>query len=83
VLSNKKAFTKYALVKATGLRTPVVGKQLKILTSLGWVRKHSFTPPTYQINLKNHLASTFSDFVWQTKIEKGARFGLVRKTLKK
>jgi hypothetical protein len=60
LLNPTEAFTKYALVKATGLRTPSVGGQLKVLIKLGWVREYTFTPKTYQINLENEVVSQIS-----------------------
>jgi hypothetical protein len=50
-----EVFTKYALVKATGLRTPSVESQLKALLKLGWIKEYAFTPKTYQVNLKNEV----------------------------
>jgi hypothetical protein len=61
ILNPKEAFTKYALVKATGLRTPSVESQLRILLKLGWVKEHSFTPRTYQINLENEVTARISE----------------------
>ena len=52
---QNEAFTKYALVKATGLRTPSVESQLKTLLKLGWVKEYAFTPKTYQVNLENEV----------------------------
>ena len=55
LLKQNEAFTKYALVKATGLRTPSVESQLKTLLRLGWVKEYAFTPKTYQVNLENEV----------------------------
>jgi len=55
VLNPREAFTKYALVKATGLRTPSVENQLGILLEMNWVKEYPFTPKTYQINLENEV----------------------------
>jgi hypothetical protein len=60
LLNPTEAFTKYALVKATGLRTPSVDDQLKVLIKLGWVKEYAFTPKTYQINLDNEVVSQIS-----------------------
>ncbi|MEM3173899.1 MAG: hypothetical protein QXU02_03330, partial [Candidatus Bathyarchaeia archaeon] len=49
-LNPDRAFTKYALAKYTGLRTPSVDRRLKILVDLGWVKENRFKPKTYQIN---------------------------------
>ena len=55
MLNSKEAYTKYALVKATGLRTPSVESQLKALVELDWVREYPFLPKTYQINIENEV----------------------------
>ncbi|MBS7639010.1 MAG: hypothetical protein QW804_02270 [Candidatus Bathyarchaeia archaeon] len=55
LLNPDKAFTKYSLVKATGLRTPSVDRRLKVLVELGWVRENQFKPKTYQINSENEI----------------------------
>jgi hypothetical protein len=60
LLNPTEAFTKYALVKTTGLRTPSVDSQLKVLIKLGWVKEYAFTPKTYQINLENEVVSQIS-----------------------
>jgi len=54
-LHPEEAFTKYALVKATGLRTPAVQQQLNRLVELGWARRHESTPTTHQISLNNEV----------------------------
>jgi len=54
-LNPKETFTRYALVRATGLRTPSVESQLEVLLELGWIKDYAFTPRTYQINLENEL----------------------------
>jgi DNA-binding MarR family transcriptional regulator len=55
-LHPEDAFTKYALVKATGLRTPAVTEQLGRLVELGWARKYESSPVTHQICLNNEVA---------------------------
>ena len=55
ILNPQKTFTKYALVKATGLRTSSVQKHLIILLRIGWIRKHSFKPISYEANLQNRI----------------------------
>ena len=62
-LNPKQAFTKYALVKATGLRTPSVNSQLKALLELNWVKEYPFTPKTYQVNLENEVVKYLLEFV--------------------
>jgi hypothetical protein len=49
VLKPEEAYTKYGLVKATGLRTPAVTQQLERLVELSWAKKHSSSPATYQV----------------------------------
>jgi DNA-binding IclR family transcriptional regulator len=62
ILNPKEAFTKYALVKATGLRTPSVESQLKTLLELNWVQEYSLTPKTYQIDLENVVVNRVLEF---------------------
>ena len=62
-LHPEKAYTKYALVKATGLRTPSVGEQLRILVNMGWVKEYPFTPRTYQINADHEIVKCFLEFL--------------------
>jgi len=62
LLNPDKAFTKYALTKATGLRTPSIERRLKTLVDLGWVRENKFKPRTYQINLENEIVKLLLDF---------------------
>ena len=66
-LNPEEAFTKYALVKVTGLRTPSVESQLKTLIELGWVKEYPFTPKTYQINLENKLVTQIHQFLQKLK----------------
>lgn len=61
-LNPAQVFTKYALVKATGLRTPSVDSQLKALLQLNWVKQYPFTPRTYQINLENEVVKHLLEF---------------------
>ncbi len=56
VLKPEEAYTKYGLVKATGLRTPAVTQQLERLIDLGWVKKHESSPVTFQVDPKNEVA---------------------------
>ena len=67
VLNSKKAYTKYALVKATGIRTPSVHNQLNILYDLDWIKEYNFTPKTYQINLDNKVVINIIDFFQKLK----------------
>ena len=70
ILNPKEAFTKYALVKATGLRTPSVESQLETLLELEWIKEYSFTPKTYQINLENEFVMHLTDFFQKVKYAK-------------
>jgi hypothetical protein len=60
LLNPNETFTKYALVKATGLRTPSVESHLKVLLKIGWVKEYAFTPKTYQVNLENEVVLQIS-----------------------
>jgi len=71
-LNPKEAFTKYALVKATGLRTPSVESQLKALLELNWVKEYPFTPRTYQINPANDTAKHITEFLQKARYFKTA-----------
>ena len=68
---QNEAFTKYALVKATGLRTPSVESQLKTLLKLGWVKEYAFTPKTYQVNLENEVVLQLLEVFQRIKRVKG------------
>jgi predicted transcriptional regulator len=63
ILNPNKAFTKYSLAKATGLRTPSVDRRLKTLVDLGWIKENQFKPKTYQINLENEIVRDLMDFL--------------------
>jgi len=71
VLNQEEAFTKYALVKATGLRTPSVDSHLKALVELGWVKEHPFAPRTYQINLENKVVKQISELFQRLRYVEG------------
>jgi len=62
-LHPEEAYTKYALVKATGLRTPSVAGHLRILVEKGWVKEYPFSPRTYQINRDNRIIKHFIEFL--------------------
>ena len=63
VLKPEEAFTKYGLVKATGLRTPAVTQHLERLVELSWAKKHNSSPATYQVNLENETAKLIHDLI--------------------
>jgi hypothetical protein len=67
VLNHDEVFTKYAIVKSTGLKTRVVEKHLKKLIELRWVKKYPFTPPTYQANMENKVVKQFHSFLSSVK----------------
>ncbi|MEM2111548.1 MAG: hypothetical protein QXX08_06690 [Candidatus Bathyarchaeia archaeon] len=67
ILNPRNAFTKYALAKATGLRTSTVDSHIKTLLELKWVVEHRFTPKTYQINLENNVVKHIQDFFQRIK----------------
>lgn len=69
-LNPEKAFTKYALAKATGLRTPSIDRHLKTLIEIGWVKENLYKPRTYQINLENRTVKMLLEFL--EKIKSGA-----------
>jgi DNA-binding IclR family transcriptional regulator len=62
-LHPESAYTKYALVKATGLRTPSVSEHLSVLVKMGWVKEYPFSPKTYQINSENEIIKSFLEFL--------------------
>ncbi len=66
-LNPKEAFTKYALVKATGLRTPSVESQLKTLVELGWAKEYSFTPKTYQVNAESEIVKLILELLQRAR----------------
>ncbi|MEM2320523.1 MAG: hypothetical protein QXS79_01350 [Candidatus Bathyarchaeia archaeon] len=62
-LNPEKAFTKYALAKATGLRIPSIERRLKTLIEIGWVKENQYKPKTYQINLENEMVRMIIEFL--------------------
>jgi hypothetical protein len=62
LLNHGSAFSKYALIKATGLRSPTVEKHLETLKELGWINENNFIPKTYQINNENETVKHISKF---------------------
>jgi DNA-binding MarR family transcriptional regulator len=69
-LHPEEAFTKYALVKATGLRTPAVTQQLNRLVELSWAKKYESNPVTHQICLDNEVIQLIHELFYNLK---GAR----------
>lgn len=68
-LNPNKAFTKYALAKVTGLRTPSVDRRLKTLVDLGWVKENKVRPRTYQINLENETVKILLEIFQKLRIK--------------
>ncbi|MEM1550578.1 MAG: hypothetical protein QXX56_01115 [Candidatus Bathyarchaeia archaeon] len=62
-LNPDKAFTKYALAKATGLRTPSVERRLRTLIKIGWIKENQYKPRTYQINVENETIKFLMEFL--------------------
>jgi hypothetical protein len=67
VLKPEEAYTKYGLVKATGLRTPAVTQHLERLVELSWAKKHNSIPATYQINHEKRNRQTHPKPLNRTK----------------
>lgn len=67
ILNSDEAFTKYALAKATGLKTASVNDYLKALLEMGWVTEYNFAPQTYQINLNNAIVKRIHEFFQELK----------------
>ncbi|MFB0502240.1 MAG: hypothetical protein ACETWE_00200 [Candidatus Bathyarchaeia archaeon] len=68
VLDSEDSFTKYALVKASGLKTSEVTRQLETLLELGWVRKHlGSRVETYQANLEKPVVNWILDLLRNVK----------------
>jgi len=72
-LRPREAFTKYGLVKATGLRTPAITDQLERLLELGWVKKHESSPITYQICIENEVVSLILTLFYELKRKNASR----------
>ncbi len=63
VLAEKpnELFTKYALEKETGLRSPELKTDLRILLKLGWITEFDYTPKKYQINMNSGAVAALVD----------------------
>ena len=66
-LHPNEAYTKYGLVKATGVRTTSAGEYLKTLVEMGWIKEYPFTPKTYQINIDHEIVKCFLEFLEKIK----------------
>ncbi len=74
ILNPKRKFTKYLLVKSTGLRTPEVDKQLKLLMELGWIKEDLATPfsdTSYIVDFDNELVKQLIELVSNLRYNKG------------
>jgi hypothetical protein len=74
ILNPKTKFTKYLLVKWTGLRTPDVDKQLKLLRELGWIKEDLATPfsdTSYIVDLDNTSVKWLIELVSNLRCVKG------------
>jgi hypothetical protein len=68
VLDFADSFTKYALVKASGLKISEVTRQLEALLEFGWIRKHlGPRAETYQANLENPVVNCILDLLRKGK----------------
>jgi Fic family protein len=67
LLNPERTFTKYAVTKATGLKTKTVEYQLRTLVKMGWVKKYRYTPATYQANLENEVVKCLHDLFQKVK----------------
>jgi hypothetical protein len=67
ILKPEEAYTRYGLVKATGLRTPAITEQLERLSDLGWVKKHESSPITYQACLENEVVRLIYELFCELK----------------
>ena len=70
VLKPEEAYTKYGLVKATGLRTPAVTQHLERLVEISWAKKHNSIPATYQINHENETVKLIQSLLTELKTTK-------------
>lgn len=70
VLKPEESYTKYGLVKATGLRTPTVTQHLERLVKLNWAKKHNSSPASYQINLENETIKLIHELLLELKTTK-------------
>ena len=55
-------FTKYALIRATGVKSVNVKSDLKVLVELDWIKEYSNDPKTYKINMENDVVKAIAEF---------------------
>jgi len=70
ILKPEEVYTKYGLVKATGLRTPAVTQHLERLVELSWAKKRNSSPASYQINLENETVKLIQNLLSELKTTK-------------
>jgi len=58
----ERSFSKYSLIKATGLKREDLNRNLKRLTEAGWVKEVPGTSARYQINTENPKAQHLIEF---------------------
>jgi biotin synthase-like enzyme len=58
-----ESFTKYALLKGTGLKRSDLKENLAHLVAINWVKEYKSVYPKYQINLDNPRVQLLSDFL--------------------
>ncbi len=58
-----ESFTKYTILKGTGLKRVDVKSNLERLVSIGWVKEYKSIYPKYQINPENKRVQLFVDFL--------------------
>jgi hypothetical protein len=57
-----ESFTKYSLLKGTGLKRSDLNENLRHLTYINWVKELRAIHPMYQINLDNPIVRLLYDF---------------------
>ncbi|HIE15155.1 TPA: hypothetical protein EYP70_07780 [Candidatus Bathyarchaeota archaeon] len=62
LLNYNETFTKYALMKATGIKSHAVEEHLKVLVDLGWVKEYAYNPSTYRVNLEDPIVIGLLEF---------------------
>jgi len=70
VLKPEEAYTKYGLVKTTGLRTPAITQHLERLVELSWIKKRNSSSASYQINLENETVKLIQNLLSELKTAK-------------
>jgi len=58
-----ESYTKYAILKGTGLKRKDVSENLKHLVRINWVKEHRMVHPRYQINLDDQTVRLLYRFL--------------------